>query len=597
MMARSFPPDDPNPLSATRSERVEVKKRASLLVRIWRALFSMRLDKSRPRLVIAMLGFIGVFGAIGYKLVLLANQPEETVQHIIPATEIAKARPDILDRNGVVLATDVKTVSLFAEPKRIVDKDEAVELITAVLPSVDAKELREKFASKKGFVWIKREISPTEREEIYRLGLPGIKFQPESKRIYPNGTAAAHVLGAASVDNTGLSGIEKYIDNQGLSDLAGAGLASDATKLTPVQLSLDVRVQHALRDELAKGMDHYKAKAAGGMVIDVTNGEVIALASLPDFDPSNPKDALDPDKINRVVVGTYEMGSTFKALTTAMALDSGKITINSTLDARSDLRYGKYTIGDFHPTHRILTVPEVFIHSSNIGTAKMALAVGVEGHRAFLKKMGQLDRLQTELPESAEPQQQKYWNELTTVTVAYGHGLAVAPIQAVMAVSALVNGGHLFAPTFLPRTQEQAMALSKTVIKPETSEAMRYIMRLNASNKIGTAGKADIEGYFVGGKTGTADKSIHGHYDGKHVFTTFMAIAPADNPKYLFMTILDEPQAVQGTFGYQTAGWNAAPVTGAVIERVAPFLDLPKRFEPPVSPFPTMVKLGAWGTK
>ena len=178
MMARSFPPDDPNPLSATRSERVEVKKRASLLVRIWRALFSMRLDKSRPRLVIAMLGFIGVFGAIGYKLVLLANQPEETVQHIIPATEIAKARPDILDRNGVVLATDVKTVSLFAEPKRIVDKDEAVELITAVLPSVDAKELREKFASKKGFVWIKREISPTEREEIYRLGLPGIKFQP-----------------------------------------------------------------------------------------------------------------------------------------------------------------------------------------------------------------------------------------------------------------------------------------------------------------------------------------------------------------------------------------------------------------------------------
>ncbi len=597
MMARSFPPDDPQPLSATRSNRPAEKKRASFPVRVWRALFSMRLDKSRPRLVIAMLGFVGVFGAIGYKLVLLANQPEEVVQHIIPATEIAKARPDILDRNGVVLATDVKTVSLFAEPKRLIDKDEAVELITAVLPSVDAKELREKFASKKGFVWIKREISPTERDEIYRLGLPGIKFQPESKRVYPNGTAAAHVIGSASVDNTGLSGIEKYIDNQGLSDLAGAGLASDATKLTPVQLSLDVRVQHALRDELAKGMDRYKAKAAGGMVIDVTTGEVIALASLPDFDPSNPKDALDPDKINRVVVGTYEMGSTFKALTTAMALDSGKITINSTLDTRSELRYGKYPIKDFHPTHRILTVPEVFIHSSNIGTAKMALAVGVDGHRAFLRKMGQLDRLQTELPENAEPQQQKYWSELTTVTVAYGHGLAVAPIQAVMAVSALVNGGHLFAPTFLPRTEEQALALSKTVIKPETSEAMRYIMRLNATNKDGTANKVNIDGYFVGGKTGTADKNIHGHYDGKRVFTTFMAIAPADKPKYLFMTIMDEPQAVEGTFGYQTSGWNAAPVTGAVIERVAPFLDLPKRFEPPLSPFPTMVKLGAWGTK
>ena len=344
-------------------------------------------------------------------------------------------------------------------------------------------------------------------------------------------------------------------------------------------------------------MEKFKAKAVGGMVIDVTTGEVIALASLPDFDPNIPGDALDPDKINRVIVGTYEMGSTFKALTLAMALDSGKETINSQLDARSDLRYGKYTIGDFHATHRVLTVPEVFIHSSNIGTAKMALAVGVEGHKAFLKKMGQLDRLRTEVPESAEPQVPKYWSELTTVTVAYGHGLAVAPLQAVMAVCALVNGGNMMPPTFLPRSQAEADAISVKVIKPETSEAMRYQMRLNAANKQGSAGHADVEGYFVGGKTGTANKNFHGHYDASKVFTTFMAIAPADKPKYLFMTIMDEPQAVAGTYGYQTAGWNAGPVTGAVIERAAPFLDLPKRFEPPVAPFPTMVKLGAWGTK
>lgn len=405
-MARSFPPDDPYQLTARRPPRAQKKPRPSLPVRVWRALFSMRIDKSRPRLVLVMICFLAIFGAISYRLVHYANQPEEVAQHRFPVTEIAKARPDIVDRNGVVLATDVKTVSLFAEPKRIIDKDEAVELITAVLPDVNARELREKLASKKGFVWIKREITPKEREEIYRLGLPGIGFQPESKRIYPNGTTAAHVLGYSSIDNTGIAGIEKYIDSEGLAALANAGLASDATKLAPVKLSLDIRVQHALRDELVKGIDRYKAKAAGGMVIDVTTGEVIALASLPDFDPNNPKDALDPDKINRVVVGTYEMGSTFKALTTAMALDSGKININSTLDARSDLRYGKYKIGDFHPTHRVLTVPEVFIHSSNIGTAKMALAVGVEGHRAFLKKMGQLDRLQTELPENAEPQVQ-----------------------------------------------------------------------------------------------------------------------------------------------------------------------------------------------
>jgi cell division protein FtsI (penicillin-binding protein 3) len=596
-MARPFPPEEPSEGVSIGDPPQRAKKKRSLLYRLYTALFTMRLDKSGHRLYFAMLAFILVFGTIGWKLVKLADQPEETAAKFLQPEQIAKARPDIVDRNGVVLATDLKTVSVYAEPRRLIDKDEAVELITAVLPDVDARDLRERFTKKKGFVWIKRRISPKEREEIYRLGLPGIGFAPESKRIYPNGPLAAHVLGFAGVDNNGIAGIEKYIDSQGLADLANAGLASDPDHLAPVKLTLDVRVQHALRDELMKGMEKYKAKAVGGMVIDVTTGEIIALASLPDFDPNNPVDALDPDKINRVVVGTYEMGSTFKALTLAMALDSGKETINSQLDARSDLRYGKYTIGDFHPTHRILTVPEVFIHSSNIGTAKMALAVGVEGHKAFLKKMGQLDRLRTELPESAEPQIPKYWSELTTVTVAYGHGLAVAPIQAVMAVCALVNGGTMMTPTFLPRTQEEADALSVRVIKPETSEAMRYLMRLNAANNQGSARKADIDGYFVGGKTGTANKNFHGHYDASKVFTTFMAIAPSDKPKYLFMTIMDEPQAVQGTFGFQTAGWNAGPVTGAVIERVAPFLDLPKRFDPPVSPFPSMVKAGAWGTK
>ena len=588
-----------DPLRGIRADgaRVRAKKPKSLFARLFSALFSMRLDKSGNRLYLVMLVFLVVFGGISWRLAMLANQPDESAGKIFQPDQITKARPDIVDRNGVVLATDLKTVSIFAEPRRLIDKDEAVELITAVLPDVDARELRERFTKKKGFVWIKRRVSPKEKEEIFRLGLPGIGFAPESKRIYPNGTAAAHVLGFAGVDNNGIAGIEKYIDGQGLSDLAGVGLAAQPTDLTPVKLTLDLRVQHALRDELAKGMEKFKAKAVGGMVIDVTTGEVIALASLPDFDPNNPVDALDPDKINRVVVGTYEMGSTFKALTLAMALDSGKETINSQLDARSDLRYGKYTIGDFHPTHRILTVPEVFIHSSNIGTAKMALAVGVEGHKAFLKKMGQLDRLRTEIPESAEPQVPKYWSELTTVTVAYGHGLAVAPIQAVMAVCALVNGGNMMPPTFLPRSQEEADAISVKVIKPETSEAMRYLMRLNVANKQGSAGHAEVEGYFVGGKTGTANKNFHGHYDTSKVFTTFMAVAPADKPKYLFMTIMDEPQAVAGTYGYQTAGWNAGPVTGAVIERSAPFLDLPKRFEPPVAPFPTMVKLGAWGTK
>jgi cell division protein FtsI (penicillin-binding protein 3) len=344
-------------------------------------------------------------------------------------------------------------------------------------------------------------------------------------------------------------------------------------------------------------MEKYRAKATAGAILDVATGEVIALVSLPDFDPNNPVDALEKDRINRINVGVYEMGSTFKAITTAMALDSGKFTINSMLDARSGLRQGKFTIGDYHATHRVLAVPEVFIHSSNIGTAKMALGVGVEAHKAFLRKMGQLDRLQTELPESAAPLVPARWGELNTITIAFGHGVAVAPLQAAMAVSALVNGGNLIKPTFLKRTEEDAIKGAVRVIKPETSEALRYVMRLNASNPAGSASSAAIAGYFVGGKTGTAEKVVNGRYSKNKNFTTFTAILPADKPRYMFLTIIDEPQAVEGTFGFTTAGMNAGPVTGNIIARVAPILGLPPRFDPPAQPFPLMTRLGAWGTR
>jgi cell division protein FtsI (penicillin-binding protein 3) len=280
-----------------------------------------------------------------------------------------------------------------------------------------------------------------------------------------------------------------------------------------------------------------------------------------------------------------------------MALDSGKFTINSTLDARSGLRYGKFTIGDYHATHRVLTVPEVFIHSSNIGTARMALGIGVEGHKAFLKKMGQLDRLRTELPESAEPIIPPHWGELNTVTIAFGHGLAVSPLQALMAVGALVNGGKLITPTFLRRDGASAARTGEQVIKPETSEALRYVLRLNAANPAGSGAAAAVAGYFVGAKTGTAEKVINGRYSKNKNFTTFTAVLPADKPKYVFLTIMDEPQAVEGTYGFSTAGWNAGPVTGNIIERIAPLLGVPPRFQPPAQPFPLMSRLGAWGAR
>ena len=394
-------------------------------------LFRMHFEKGQARILLLSLVFALIFLVIAGRLMSFALFPD--VQGLVrkaTSGQVTAARPDIVDRNGVVMATDIKTVSVFAEPRKIIDKDEAVELLTAVLPDVNARELRERLASKRGFIWVKREISPRLQSEVHRLGLPGIGFVPEHKRVYPNGNAAAHVLGFANIDNVGIAGMEKYIDNQGLADLLGAGFITKSTDLKSIQLSIDLNVQHAVHDELTKAMEKFKAKAAAGAIIDVTTGEMVALVSLPDFDPNNPVDALEATRINRMNVGVYEMGSTFKAITTAMVLDTGKATVNTTYDARSALRYGKFKINDYHGTNRVLTLPEVFIHSSNIGTAKMALAVGVDGHKAFLRKMGQLDRMRTELPESAEPIVPQRWGELNTMTIAFGHGLAVAPLQA-----------------------------------------------------------------------------------------------------------------------------------------------------------------------
>ena len=556
-----------------------------------RRIFSTKLDRSASRIRLVALGFCAVYAVISGKLIYFAMKPEapQTIRHAA-SQSLSGSRPNIIDRNGEVLATDVKMVSVFAEPRRIIDKDEAVELLTAVLPDVDAKELRDRIGSRKGFVWVKREITPKQQQEVHRLGLPGIGFLPENKRIYPNGPIAAHVLGFANVDNIGIAGIEKYIDNQGLAALQGAGFALSADAMKPIQLSIDLKATHALRDELATGVAKYKAKAGAAAIMDVNTGEIVALASLPDYNPNNPSDALDPNHINRLAVGVYEMGSTFKALSIAMAIDANKVNLNSRIDARGALRYGRFKISDYHAQNRALTVPEVFTYSSNIGTARMALMVGVEGHKTFLRKMGQLDRMRTEVPESAEPIVPKNWGELNTMTIAFGHGLAVAPMQAMMAVSALMNGGYLVNPTFIKRNEDDAKKASPRVVRAETSEAMRYLMRLNA--EIGSAKNADIKGYFAGGKTGTAEKVIGGRYNKDRLFTTFMAVAPADKPKYLYLTVMDEPQGLPETHGYKTAAWNSGAVTGKIIERTGPLLGLPPRFDLPTTPFPLLARLG-----
>src|SRR5690349_3226110 len=535
--------------------------------------------KARARVGLAILAFAAVYAVIGGRLVMFAiGADSHSARRAAAQDAIATARPDIIDRNGEILATDVKASSLFGEPRRIIDKDEAIELLTATLPDLDVGEVRDRLMSRKGFVWLKREISPKQQQDIHRLGIPGIGFLRENKRVYPTGNEVAHLIGLVNIDNQGIAGMEKWLDSNGLADLHRAGFATDRLQ-RPVELSVDLRVEHALRDELLKAKEKYKAKAASGLVSNVRTGEIVAMVSVPDFDPNNPKEAHDPDRINRLTTGVYEMGSTFKAFTLAMALDTGKYDLNSLWDARGPLHYGKFAIHDDEPKGRFLNMKEVFYFSSNVGAARIALTQGVEAHKAFLRKMGQFDRLRTELPESASPILPKRWAELNTVTIAFGHGMAVAPLQGVMGVSALVNGGYLIPPTFMKRTEEEAMQVAKRVIKPETSEKMRYLMRLNA--EVGTAKRANVPGYYIGGKTGTAEKVINGRYAKKKVLTAFTAIIPADKPRYQLLIMLDEPQPLKETYGLITSGWNAVPTAGNVITRIGPLLGIEPRFDLP----------------
>src|SRR5687768_1323630 len=313
-----------------------------------------RAAKSKARVGLAILMFTLGYAVIGGRLALYAVSDNATVRRAYAADAVATARPDILDRNGEILATDVRMPSLFGEPHRIIDVDEAVELLTAVIPDLDAREVRDRLGNRKrGFAWLKREITPKQQQEIHKLGIPGIGFLNENKRTYPNGAEVAHLIGLVNIDNQGIAGIEKWLDGNGLAALHAAGLATDRLQ-EPVRLAVDLRVQHAVRDELVAARDKFKAIAAAGVITDVRTGEIIAMVSVPDFDPNNPKEASDPTRINRLTTGVFEMGSTFKALTIAMGLDSGKFTLNSMLDARASLRYGKFNINDYHAQRRVL---------------------------------------------------------------------------------------------------------------------------------------------------------------------------------------------------------------------------------------------------
>lgn len=530
-----------------------------------------------------MAGFAACFAIVGGRLVWYgAMEPLTTASIGNPA--VVASRPDIIDRNGALLATDLNMVSLYADPRKIVDANEVVEKLSAVIPNLDWRDTHKKLRSKTAFQWLRRQLTPRQQADILALGIPGIGFRPEKRRFYPGAETASHIVGHVNVDNQGLAGMERYLDQQGLSDLRQLGMTSGAP-LEPVRLSIDMRVQTIVRDVAARSMEAYQAEAAGAAIIDVETGEVLAMASVPDYNPNEPSRTLADGTVdkeyekgwfNRMSNATFEMGSTFKSFTLAMGLDAGKINLNTVVDASRPIRMGGFTIKDFKGKNRPLSIPEVFQYSSNIGTAAVADRVGIEGHQEFLTRLGLLSKMETEMPGVATPTQPRTWKKINSVTISFGHGVATTPLQTAVAAASLINGGKLLPPTFLPRTQEAAIDLAKSVLKETTSADMRYLFTWNGLK--GSGRGAQVEGFNVGGKTGTADKVINGRYASDINFNAFVAAFPMDKPRYIVLSIIDAPKT--GEHGGRTAASTAAPMVKQIISRAAPLLGVQPRFGP-----------------
>jgi cell division protein FtsI (penicillin-binding protein 3) len=512
-------------------------------------------------------GAMLAFGIIGAQILSLGlTQPAHMSMAVSEPVATSFSRPDIIDRNGRLLATDIEAPSLFADPAIVIDRDEVVEKLMTVLPDLNGVELRAALADKsRRFVWIRRGLSPKVAQRIHNLGLPGIAFRKELRRAYPSGALAGHVLGSVNVDNKGMAGIEKYID-----DVVGVDPVNSATLSTraPVRLSLDVGVQHALEDELDTAVRRFKSEGAAGIVLDVKTGEIVASASLPRIEPSLPSAVIDAKSADKISGGTYELGSVFKALTVAMALDEGFATPSTVLDVRQPLQTGRYTIRDLHSAGRPLTVAEIFTHSSNVGAGMLALQAGPERTRAFLQKLGLLSPIKTEAGPVPPPQVPARWGDAELITVAYGHGIAVAPLQFAVATAAILNGGVSITPTML-KYQPGTNAKAKRIVTRETSAAMARLMRLNVMDSAGTGDRADVPGFRVGGKTGTAELPDKGRYDKNAVLSSFVGAFPMDDPQYLTFVLIFEPQASSETGGKRTASTNAAPVTARLIGRIA----------------------------
>ena len=470
-------------------------------------------------------------------------------------------RRDIVDRNGVLLSTSLKTASLYAHPQEIREPNKIANLLAKNLPDINLKRVKKRLNSDNKFVWIKHNLTPKEQNKINNLGIAGVYFQDEYTRSYPHGNLFSHILGFVGIDNQGLAGIEKHFDSK----------LRNMNSQEPFQLSVDMRVQNILREELAKSVKEFRAIGASGIVMHVPTGEILAMANLPDFNPNHPTKHKKDSLFNIATLGTYELGSTFKTFTMALGLEEGVTGMYDGYDVSNPIKVANFSIRDSHPHKRWLSLAEIFAYSSNIGTVRLIMDVGKDKQQDFLKSLGMFDKVDIELPEIGKPIAPSKWKDINMMTISYGHGISVTPLHLVQAIASIINDGHKTKPTLQKQPHNAAkIQNAERIVTKETSHKVRRLLR--AVVQYGTGRNAAVEGYRVGGKTGTAEKVKNGRYDRNKKVTSFISAFPMDNPEYIIFAMVDEPKGNKRTHNYATGGWVAAPIVKNVITRIAPML-------------------------
>ncbi|WP_305970462.1 MULTISPECIES: penicillin-binding protein 2 [unclassified Mameliella] len=545
----------------------------------------MRLRAEGRLLVLAMM-FLCAYGVVGARMGMLsASEPEEPRAQASGASIIA-SRADIVDRKGRVLATNMSTHSLYAHPQQMIDPLRAAEELARIFPEMEAEALARRFTDpKRKFLWVKQKLSPEQMQAVHDIGEPGLLFGPREMRLYPNGAIASHLLGGArfgrqgvaSAEVVGTAGIEKYLDEE---------LRDPAREGAPLALSIDLSVQAATEEVLDAGMKMLNARGAASVLMDVHTGEVIALASLPDFDPNDrPRPPVEgqPDDsplFNRAVQGLYELGSTFKILTVAQALQMGLVHPETMIDTSPPYEVLGFKVGEFNgKNYGKISVTDVIAQSSNRGTAKIVMMIGRGRQQEFYRNLGMFEPPQLEIVEAkgAKPLVPSRWTDLSAVTISYGHGISVSPLHLAAAYAMIGNGGHVVEPTLLKRDRPR---VGDKLLRDDVAEASLRMLRKVVIGEKGTATFAEVPGYRVGGKTGTAEKPKKtGGYHKDKVIATFAALFPTDAPRYALVVMLDEPVETTGSRPRRTAGWTAVPVAAEMIARIAPLLGLPPEYD------------------